>query len=273
MNVPVIAWVGNGSTGGIVRASDPVVTAFDPGLLSGQGVFETILVAAKGPIALTRHLRRLGSSADALGLAVPPVLRIRQAIADVCAADSGAGNRRLRITVTAGSGDGCTLIVTLTSAPHYGQSATVITAPWPLNEYSPLAQVKTTSYVEHVLGREFAEAHGADEAIFGNTAGTLCEGAMSNVFCVFGDRISTPSLDSGCLPGVIRELVVEWYPVDERAISLEEARGADEVFLTSSLRGIQPIRAWDGRAWEKAGPVTAALSANLAAQIAREPDL
>jgi len=273
MNAPGIAWVGNGSSGALVTASDPAVTAFDRGLLTGEGVFETILVTAKGPIALTRHLRRLQSSAEVLSIGVPSDSLIRQAIADVCAADSGAGNRRLRITVTAGSGDGCTLMITLTSSPDYGQSATVMTAPWPLNEFSPLARVKTTSYVEHVLGRAFAEAHGADEAILGNTAGALCEGAMSNVFCVFGDRVSTPSLDSGCLPGVIRELVVEWYPVDERVISLEEARGADEVFLTSSLRGIQSVRLWDEWQWEKEGPVTTALRATLAAQIARDPDL
>jgi branched-chain amino acid aminotransferase len=108
--------------------------------------------------------------------------------------------------------------------------------------------VKATSYAENVV--MLAEAHKVDasEAIMPNTRGDLCEGTGTNVFVALGDRLVTPSLMSGCLPGVTRALVLEQLPeADEDDLPLAALGEADEVLLTSTTRDVQPLRLLDGR--------------------------
>jgi len=92
-----------------------------------------------------------------------------------------------------------------------------------------------------------------------NTVGDLCEGTTTNVFVVVDGVVMTPSLASGCLPGITRELVLEWFDAVERDLPLSILDTADEVFLTSSTRGIHPVVRLDERTWPEAGPVSSRL--------------
>ena len=83
--------------------------------------------------------------------------------------------------------------------------------PWVRNERSAVAGLKTTSYAENVRALAYAKARGGSEAIFANTVGNLCEGTGSNIFCVYDGELVTPTLESGALAGVTRELVIEWF--------------------------------------------------------------
>ena len=121
----------------------------------------------------------------------------------------------------------------------------VATVPWPRNERSPLAGVKTTSYAEQVLALAHARAAGADEAVWADTRGRLSEGAGSNVFYVVDGELRTPSTSTGCLPGVVRGLLLEWCTVRECEDPIEVVAGAEEVFLTSTTRGVQAVSRWD----------------------------
>jgi branched-chain amino acid aminotransferase len=125
------------------------------------------------------------------------------------------------------------------------------------NERSPVAGLKTTSYVENVVAQRWAQEQGCDEALFANTRGELCEGTGTNVFVVRGDRVCTPPLDSGCLAGITRELLLEIVDVDERPIAITELADVSEMFLTSSTRDVQPVRSVDGRPLPAPGPATA----------------
>ena len=105
--------------------------------------------------------------------------------------------------------------------------------PWPRNERGALAGLKTTSYAENVVALAYAQERGAGEAVFANLAGHLCEGTGSNVFYVVDGELRTPTLASGCLAGISRALLLEWYggrEVDEPVEVLDEA---DEIFLVS----------------------------------------
>ena len=62
---------------------------------------------------------------------------------------------------------------------------------------------------------------------------------------MFGDTVITPPLSSGPLAGITRELIMEWSSVEERDLTLDEAKRADEVFITSSMRDVQGIERWD----------------------------
>ena len=90
-----------------------------------------------------------------------------------------------------------------------------------------------------------------------NLRGQLCEGTGSNVFVVIDGELITPTLSSGCLAGITRELVLEWCEVSERDLPLDVLQEADEVFLASTTRDVQGLHRIDERELDAPGPVTA----------------
>jgi branched-chain amino acid aminotransferase len=243
------------------------VGATDHGLVVGDGVFEALKVTPAGPFALRRHLDRLERSAMAMGLPAPDRGAIRDGV-DAVLADRTWGSGKIRITWTGGDGPlgsqaayGVPTLVVASAATEPPPASTdVVTAPWRRNEHGALTGVKSTSYGENVRGLAFAHERGCGETVFLNTAGDVCEGTGTNVFCVFGSEVVTPPLSAGPLAGITRELLLEWAPVVERDLTLEEALTADEVFLTSSLRDVQLVERWDGHAFTGLGAVTARLA-------------
>jgi branched-chain amino acid aminotransferase len=247
------------------------IAGTDHGLMVGDGVFETLKVTERGAFAVRRHLNRLSRSAAALHLPAPDHGQIREAIETVLdGRDYPRG--KLRITYTGGRGPlgseaaygPPTVIVVLAPADAAAPFASIVTTPWTRNEHGALAGVKSISYAENVRALRYAADRQASEAIFLNTAGHVCEGTGSNIFLVFGDTIITPPLSSGPLAGITRELIMEWSSVDERNLTLEEAKRADEVFVTSSMRDVQAVERWDDRVLGPMGPVTQALAINFA---------
>lgn len=255
------------------------VAGSDHGLIVGDGVFETLKVTERGAFAVGRHLNRLNRSAAALHLPAPDHLQIREAIETVLDGRSFPLGK-LRITYTGGRGPlgseaaygPPTLIAALAPADAAAPLASIVTAPWTRNEHGALAGVKSVSYAENVRALGYAASHNATEAIFKNTAGHLCEGTGSNVFLVFGDTVLTPPLSSGPLAGITRELIMEWSSVEECDVTLDEAKRADEVFITSSMRDVQGIERWDDRIFSPARPVTETYAATFAKHSAAHVD-
>jgi len=251
--------------GALRESTEATVSVLDHGMTVGDGVFETVKAVDGAPFALGRHLDRLERSARGLGLPAPERELVRRACAEVLAANP-AKLGRLRITYTGGLGplgsdrgdSGPSLIVALSEVAHRPHTAAVVTVPWTRNEHSAVAGLKTTSYAENVVALARAHQYGASEAIFGNTAGRLCEGTGSNVFVVLDGRILTPPLTSGCLAGVTRALALQWLDAEEADLPLSVLEEADEVFLTGTLRDIQGVSRVDDRDLPGApGPVTA----------------
>jgi branched-chain amino acid aminotransferase len=118
----------------------------------------------------------------------------------------------------------------------------------------------------------FAKARGATEAIFLNTADLLCEGTGSNVFVGIDGRLRTPPLSSGCLAGVTRDLLLEVTDAVEDDIPLSAFLAADEVFLTSTGRDVQPVHQVDDRRLPAPGPLTRAAAAAFQSLAASTPD-
>ena len=100
-----------------------------------------------------------------------------------------------------------------------------------------------------------AHEAGASEALLANTQGHLCEGTGTNVFVVIDGQALTPPLDSGCLAGVSRELLLEAADIAEQALPFDILTTADEVFLTSTTRDVQGLERVDDRELP-VGPVT-----------------
>jgi branched-chain amino acid aminotransferase len=247
------------------------VAGTDHGLVVGDGVFETLKVTERGAFAVRRHLNRLNRSASALGLPEPDHGGIREAI-DAVLDGRDFPRGKLRITYTGGRGPlgseaaygPPTVIIVLAPVDASPRLTSIVTAPWTRNEHGALAGVKSTSYAENVRGLGYAANHNASEAIFLNTAGHVCEGTGTNIFMVFGDTVITPPLRSGPLAGITRELIMEWSTVEQGDLTLDEARRADEVFITSSMRDVQGVERWDDQTFSPAHRVTRAVAASFA---------
>lgn len=252
--------------GGVVPPGEASVSAVDHGLVAGDGVFEALKVTTAGPFAVRRHLDRLSRSAAALGLPAPDHGHVREAI-EALLEDAPWELAKLRITWTGGRGplgSGSaygpgTLVVAAEKLAAAQPETSIVTTPWTRNVDGAMAGVKTTSYAENVRGLAYAAERGATEGIFVNTAGNLCEGTGSNIYCVFGSEVVTPPLSAAPLAGITRELLLEWCDITERDLTLAEAQTADEVFITSTTRDVQAVRRWDDVSFEVTGPVTAGI--------------
>ncbi len=267
--------------GDLLPDDEARVSVFDHGLVVGDGVFETIKVAGGTPFALSRHLTRLARSAAGLGIPEPDLEQIRAGAMAVIEAAPPVPLARLRITATAGlaplgseRGQGpATAIVAIAEQNPPAPHVDVVVVPWPRNELGALAGLKTTSYGENVRALAYAGEHGGSEAIFGNTAGNLCEGTGTNIFVVSGGRLITPPLSAGCLAGVTRALVLEWVGAAEDDLSVDALSSADEAFLTGTTRDVQPIRLVNGRKLPAVpGSVTRKAAEVFAMRAAESPD-
>lgn len=260
--------------GALVDHDEARVSHADHGLLVGDGIFETLRVYEGMPFGLDEHLTRLFVGASALGLPAPEPAELAGAVRDVLSANE-LTNARVRITMTSGtgppglarSGRRPTVIVTAVPLVPWPATATAVLSLFRRDAQSPLAGVKTTSLAKSVVALEEARAAGADEAILLNDRGELCEATTANVFCVLGGRIETPALSSGCLAGITRDHVLDLaraagFDTVEARLPANVLREAEELFLTSSTREIQPLVALDGQpvGSGEPGPVTVRLA-------------
>lgn len=254
-----VAWL----NGRLVDPADPAITLLDEGFTVGLGVFETVRVQRGRPLCLALHLQRLAIGLQRLEIAPCDSGRLERAVHALLDA-AGVDEARLRITVSAGPPGGApTVAVTVADLPSFAAAATVVTAPWPRNERGPLATVKTTAYAENLMARRYARSSGADEALLANTRGHLCEGSSTNVFVVLDGELLTPPLSAGCLPGIVRGIVVERCDVAEADVPIQALGDVQEMFLTSSLRHVQPVRSVDGNPLAP-GPIARAAAAEVA---------
>lgn len=261
------------------------ISPFDRGFNTGHGAFETLRAYGGRVFAATRHWQRLCRSCAVLGLPAPESALFSQSIAETLSANAIA-EARVRFSISSGSvttntlEGGPTMTVVVAPAPIYPELEQVVTMAWPRNERSPMVSIKSLSYGENILALDMARSSGAGEALFVNTRAELCEGATSNVFLVLENetRLTTPALDSGCLPGVTRALVIEL--AHEAGLEIRQAnvpagalQNAREAFLTSSTREVQAISHIDGKPISVSpGPVSRHLAGLLKKMIAENSD-
>lgn len=237
--------------GELLDAHDARLSVLDEGLLYGYGLFETIR-AVKGRMPLLeRHLDRLFSGAERLGI---PLRREREAIARDLAAlleAEGHPDVRVRLTLTRGAallGEGATLFATAQPYALPNPPYDVCVLPGHPGAASLLAGLKTLGYLPYLLARDRARAAGYHEALLLDAAGGVVEATTCNLFAVLADgEVVTPPLSAGPLAGVGRAWAIARLrslggEVRELALSVEALMGAREVFLTNALLGAMPLR-------------------------------
>jgi len=256
--------------------------AQDRGAFLGLGLFETMLAVNGSLVFADRHVARLRKSGERLGWGMD-LPDLRKITSDLLVRNGlTSGRARLRLIVTGGSGPhndltpGMDLLIWLAAFPggDVPESTSLCISPWPRNERSPLAGLKTACYAENIVALDHARRLGFEETVFLNTAGHLCETATANLFLVRNGVLLTPSLDSGCLPGIGREVLLEIadslrISSEERQLGLEDLHGADEIFISSSTRGPVMVSRFESRDFA-AGPVTQILRQAYAGAVAED---
>ena len=145
------------------------------------------------------------------------------------------------------------------------------------NSGSPISRLKSANYLESLLARQEARAAGVNEALCLNEKGFLAEASMSNIFLVVDDGLKTPAPESGILPGVTRQTVLELagelgIGIVEGELEVEELWRAREAFLTGSLIEVMPLTEVDGSLIRdgRPGPVTRSLMDEYHRLVAKE---
>jgi branched-chain amino acid aminotransferase len=266
--------------GQVHHPQDAMVSVFDRGFLFGDSVYETVAYQDGRLLFLAEHLDRLDRSARRLFMEPPSHSAVEKAIRETVAA-SGEAEARVRVIVTRGMGPVDIDPATATSPrlivivqPLGGPTAETLASGvavevvrlWRGGPGKPDPAVKSGNYLASVLA--VAEARrrrpGAAEAILCSGSGSIAEGATSNVFLVQDGVLTTPGLEVGILDGVTRGKVIDLArgcgirTHEPRFIDPRELASADEVFLTSAIRGILPVTTVDGSPVGngKPGPVT-----------------
>ena len=243
--------------GSLLRADEARVPAVTQALLYGVGVFETFRARRGQVYWLDRHYERL--ERGALTLSIPVPLSAGE-LADSVAAlvrRAGLDDARLRLTLAAGATDADSIcLITIRGVEEYpeslyAQGVGAIIASVRRNESSPLARLKSLNYLDNLLARRAALQAGDWEAILLNSQGFVAEGSASNIFAVENERLVTPRIDDGALPGVTRAAVMDLtagagLTVEERRLTASDLLSASEAFLTNAVAGVLPLVSLDG---------------------------
>jgi aminodeoxychorismate lyase len=250
--------------GRFVLKEDALVSVFDRGFLYGDGLFETIRVSNGRPFRWRQHWERLQRGAEFLRLRLPFSAEEIRSFAGKLIQRNKMPESVLRISLSRGPGkrgyslEGAAtpcLVITLHPMPKEERKApfywNLITSSFRLPSHNPLALFKTCNKLLHIMARAEAETKKSEEALLMNTEGIVAECSSSNLFWIEGERLFTPPLESGILPGVTRSLVIELcpslrVPCQEKCIKPSRLRKADGVFLTLSTFGIVGAISLDG---------------------------
>jgi len=237
------------------------VSVFDHGFLYGDGIYETLLARDGIVLKLNAHLDRLRRSASLIGLRLPYAKKELGEIVYRTIGKNKLSDAYIRITVSRGSGPigldpalcpSPTLVVICRPfmrppKEQYRKGVKLIVSRTRRNARDAVnPEIKSLNFLNNILAKIEAKKGGAFEAVMLNQKGFVTEGTISNIFMVKGGTLLTPSVDSGILEGITRNMVIDaardkGVPVSETAISRAALSRADEVFITNTSMGIMPV--------------------------------
>ncbi len=267
--------------GQIVAPERATVSVLDRGFLYGDSVFEVMRAYDRRVFALQEHVDRLMRSAGLVYIEVPVDAARLAAELTAAVQASPYPDTIVRVHVTRGIAP-----LGLDPTPARGALRVVIVAPVhppTLEDYrsgiavtthrteraadnTEAAGAKVANYLVSLLALRAARVVGSKEAIIVDGRGRVLEGASSNVFLVKDGVVLTPPVTEGILPGITRSYLLRsaealGIPLRITTLTRGDLAGADEVFVTSTVREVLPVVVVDAREVSdgKPGPMTRAL--------------
>lgn len=268
--------------GQILSPSEAKISVFDRGFLFGDSVYEVTYSHKGSFLFLDEHLDRLWNSAALINMD----LQISRAdLVSMILETAKASNIQdcyVRVIVTRGEGElnigpgDFNQNIVIYVKPNivypdslYEKGLNLVLAKRPRNDRRSLdPNAKSGNYLNNVLAVQEARALGADDAIMANIEGNVTEGSTFNIWMVKDGIIKTPHPINGLLKGITRQKVLEicereGLNHEEAVFSIEELKNADEIFITSSTKGVMPVYMLDGKTYATCAserPITEKLS-------------
>jgi 4-amino-4-deoxychorismate lyase len=249
--------------GSLCEEKEAVVSAYDHGFLYGMGLFETFRTYQGKAFLLEEHLERLVQGCKELAIQLEVKISYwEQQIAQLLAVNQ-LQDGYFRLSVSAGTDLlglpanaylNPTIILYVKALPvmdeklyEQGKALQLLR----LRRNSPEGgwRLKSFHYMNNIMAKrelmEYPWAAGA-EGLFLNQSGDVAEGIVSNVFFVKQGKCYTPQLDTGILPGITRQRVIQLavqmnVSLEQGLYSWEDLAAADEIFLTNSIQELVPV--------------------------------
>lgn len=235
------------------------------GFYYGDGFFETIRIVNGKPLYIQDHIDRINRSFHFLQMNSPFDIdenNLNSLILNLTKANSVFGGGRVRLTFFRNSEgfytpeyDNCSYLLQcypLETNSYFlnkhGLHLSLYTGN--LKPTLPLYSLKTTNSLLYILAGIFARDNKCDDAFILNTNNNIIETTCANLFVVKGNTITTPGIDEGCVPGVMRHNIIKIienktdYSLKRGVIKNEDLIQADEVFITNVIKGIRWVVAY-----------------------------
>ena len=245
----------------MIKSDTQIVGADNRGLRYGDGLFETIRLSWDHIQLESFHFDRLFSGLTTLDFEIPKFLTrefIREEIINLCKKNDTGENSRVRLAIFRGNGG---LYDISDHKPNVLIQAWPLPSPMSLNENGLVigvypdarkscdifANLKSANYLPYIMGALYAKKNKWNDCLILNSHGRICDSTIANIFCLKNNRILTPSLNEGCVAGVMRRNLVVSLPqlgftIEEIPLQTSDLMEADEIFLTNAIQGIRWVK-------------------------------
>lgn len=263
--------------GQLYEPGAPELSLLNRSFKYGDGLFESIRVHQGRTLFLKNHLERLVKGMKLLQFEfeeAPFVQTLTQEIQRVQEVNALEGHGRIRLHVYR-SGEGAFLPLDL--KPYYLIEAYTLKTdyyqhphPAHLTDFrditignNELSRFKTANSLPYILGAIAAQKASADEAVM-YYRDFIAETHQANLFIVKQQKVYTPPLKHGCLNGIMRKHIFSFCQelklvCKEKSLKPKDLLGADEIFVTNTIRGIRGVKQYRDQLFSQQAPITSFL--------------
>lgn len=247
--------------GKIVEEAKPVLLAANRGYRYGDGLFETIKVSNGDILLASLHFERLFSGLAVLQFEIPSLFtpkKLKEEILYLCKKNNCSQSARIRLSVFRGNGglyDGNkSLEYTIECWPLHdienklNENGLIIDIyPDAHKSCDKFSNLKSANFQPYSLAALFAKEQKLNDCLVLNTNGHIADSTIANLFLIKNETIITPSLNQGCIDGVMRRYLLtsmshKGWSVEETSVSIDDLINAEEVFLTNAIKGIRWVK-------------------------------
>jgi D-alanine transaminase len=238
------------------------ISPLDRGFLFGDGIYEVIPVHGGKPIGFSLHYERLRSSLSEVEIKLDWTLEQWRDVCGNLIDKNGGGDLSIYLQVSRGADTKRHHAFPVGVTPTvFGFASELVVS----SDIKPLkissaedqrwkrCNIKSTALLGNIIHFQKGQSEGKDETLLYNTAGEITEGSAANAFVIKEGVVATPPLDNQVLPGITRRMLLDMISkdgaidVEERVVTMQEAREADEIWLTSSSKDVAPVVELDGK--------------------------